>query len=101
MKTGTINLSELRVIQGAVPLKGVTSVQLLSANLSGSTTFNLQFSNDKISWANAKESGADVTGTLISGAVIFEAFSGIPGSYYQIIFAGATTGNISYVKNPL
>lgn len=97
MKSGSINLATVRYIRGIVPLNGLFAVQLLCENLSGNTTFNLQFSNDKENWANAKEAGTDISGTLVDDTVNFNAFSGVPRTYYQILFAGATTGTVEYV----
>lgn len=99
MKTGSINLGTTRVIKGVVPLNGLFSVQLLSANLSGNTTFNLQFSNDGENWANAKEAGTDITDTLVQATVNFNSFSGVPGTRFQILFAGVTTGTVNYILN--
>ena len=97
MKSGSINLAAVRYINGIVPLNGLFGVQLLCDNLSANTTFNLQFSNDKTNWDNATEGGTDIEGTLVDGAVNFNAFSGVPRTYYRILFAGATTGTVEYV----
>lgn len=97
MKSGSINLATVRYINGIVPLNGLFGVQLLCDNLSGNTTFNLQFSKDKVSWANAKEGGTEITGTLVDGTPAYEAFSGVPKTYYKILFAGATTGTVEYI----
>ncbi len=101
MKTGSISLGTTRVIKGVVPLNGLFSVQLLSANLSGNTTFNLQFSNDGTNYANAKEAGTDITDTLVQSTVNFNSFSGVPGTRFQILFAGVTTGDVDYVLNAI
>lgn len=97
MKSGSINLATVRYINGIVPLNGLFGVQLLCDNLSGNTTFNLQFSKDKISWSNAKESGSDISGTLSDGVPVYESFAGVPRNYYRILFAGATTGTVEYI----
>lgn len=100
-KSGSISLGTTREIKGIVPLNGLFSVQLLSANLSGDTTFNLQFSNDGTNWGNAKEAGTDISDTLSQSTVNFNSFSGVPGTRFKILFAGATTGTVNYVLNAL
>lgn len=94
--TGSIDLSEVRVIEGYVPLKCVFGVQMKSTDLSAETTWNLQFSNDGTNWANAKESGTDITGSITQNVVSYESFAGVARSKYRILFAGVTTGTVNY-----
>ena len=65
-KSGSISLGTTRVIKGIVPLAGLFSVQLLSADLSANTDFNLQFSNDGTNWGNAKEAGKLISKSNLS-----------------------------------
>lgn len=101
MKTGSINLATVRYIRGVVPLNGLFSIQLKSTDLSASTDFNLQYSNDKTDWCNASEGGVEITSTLVQSETNYNAFSGVPGTHFQILFSGATTGNVNYVNNSL
>ena len=50
MKSGSISLGTTREFGGVVPLKGVVTIQLLSTDLSGNTTFSVQTSLNKTSW---------------------------------------------------
>lgn len=97
--TGSIVLATARNFGAAVPLKGVFTVQMLCANLSAGTTFNLQFSLDKVNWDNAQESGTDISDTLVDDTVMIKSFEADPGIYWRIIFAGATTGTVAYIYN--
>lgn len=100
-KSGSISLGSTRVIKGIIPLTGLFSVQLLSADLSANTTFNLQYSSDGTNWANAKEAGTDIADTLVQATVNFNSFSGVPGTRFRILFAGVTTGTVDYILNAL
>lgn len=97
--TGSILLATVRSFGAAVPLKGVLTVQMLSANLSANTTFNLQLSLDKTNWDNAQESGTDISDTLVDDVTMIKSFEIDPGIYWRILFAGETTGTVDYIYN--
>lgn len=99
MKTGTINLAEVREIKGTTTNQRSFTIQLLSENLSADTTVNLQISLDNTNWDNAQESGSDIALTLSDGVPLVVSFSVDPGIYFKILFAGATTGDIAYKHN--
>lgn len=98
-KSGSINLAEVRIITGIVPLRGKFTVQMLSENLSGNTTFNLQFSCDGENYWNATDAGEAITGTLVDDTVLGVSYEGDPGLNFKILFAGVTTGTVDYVIN--
>jgi len=98
-KTGSIVLATVRSFVGVVPQKGTFSVQMLSANLSADTAFNLQFSLDNTNWDNAQESGTDISDTLVDDVVMIKSFEADPGISFRILFAGVTTGTVEYVIN--
>jgi len=99
MKTGSIVLGTIRYFKGIVPSRGSFTVQMLCTNLSGNTTFNLQLSLDGTNWDNAQEAGTDISDTLVDDAVIIKSFAADAGAYWRILFAGATTGTVSYIIN--
>lgn len=88
--TVILDLSENNYIIGIVPLNKVCSVQMLSTDINENTTFNLQFSLDGINWANAKESGIEITDTLIQSETLFFSFRGVPGNYFRLYFNGSS-----------
>ena len=97
MKSGSIALGTTRVIQGVVPLTGRFSVQMLSANLSADTTFNLQFSLDGTNWDNAMDTtGSDISDTLVQSATKVVSYDAAPAISFRILFAGVTTGTVAY-----
>lgn len=96
---GSIVLATARNFGAVVPLKGVVTVQMLSTNLSASTTFRLQLSLDKTNWDTAQEGGTDITDTLVDDAVMIKSFEADPGIYWRILFDGATTGTVAYIYN--
>ena len=98
-KSGSIVLGTTRVIQGVVPSNGSFSVQLLCTNLSAETTFNLELSCDKTNWDIAQEAGTDISDTIVDDVVKVKSFEADPGMYWQIKFAGVTTGTVAYVIN--
>lgn len=98
-RSSTIDLSSTRVITGIVPLRATFSVQLLSSDLSADTTLGLYYSNDKTNWDTAKESGTDVTDTLVDDTMLLLSFEADPELYWKIEFDGATTGNVAYIVN--
>lgn len=97
MKTGSIVLASVRSFGGIVPLEGRFSIQLLSANLSADTTFNLQFSLDKTNWCNAQEAGTDVTFILVNSTTIVRSYEADSTIYWRVLAAGATTGTVNYI----
>jgi hypothetical protein len=97
LKSGSIVLATVRSFTGIVPLRGSFTVQMLSADISGSTVFNLQFSLDGTNWDNAQESGTDIYDTLVQSATMIKSFEADPGIYFRILFAGVTTGTVNYV----
>ena len=98
-RTGVVALATARTLKGQVPTRGRFTVQLLSGDLSDDTTFNLQLSLDKSNWDNAVDAGTDISDTLVQGEAKVVSYEADPGIYWQIIFAGATTGNIAYLIN--
>jgi hypothetical protein len=97
--TGSIDLSESRIIGGVVPSRGRFSIQMLSENLSETTTFGLEISADGDNWDVAEEAGTDVTDTLVDDTTKVVSFESDPGMYWQIKFAGSTTGDVAYIIN--
>lgn len=101
MKTGSINLATVRFVNGVIPSKGRFTIELMSEDLSAETTFNVQISASGDNYANAQESGADIEGTIANSTATVKTYEGNPGDRFKILFAGATTGNVSYVINGL
>jgi len=98
-KAGSIVLASTRVIQGVVPQNGSFSIQLLCANLSAETTFNLELSCDKTNWDIAQEAGTDIVDSIVDDVTKVKSFDADPGMFWQIKFAGVTTGTVNYVIN--
>ncbi len=101
MKTGSIVLETVRYFTGIVPSKGSFSIELLSTNLSGDTTFSVQGSLSGDNWDNLQESGTDITDTLVNDTVMVKSFTADAGTKIKILFAGATTGTVTYTTNLL
>ena len=95
--SGSINLATVRSFSGTTPRDGAFSIQMLSANLSGNTTFSLQYSLDGENWANAKSNGEDVTGTLVDDTTYFNSYEADTSIFFRILFAGVTTGTVDYM----
>lgn len=98
--TGTIDLSEGLVIpeEGLMKLNGQTaSIQLLSANISATTNFSLEFSLDGTNWDVANEGGSDVTDSLVQSETKILSFEGDPGIFYRIKLATGSTGDVAYI----
>jgi len=98
-KTGTINLATIRYFTGVVPQNGIFSIELLSDDISASTDWSLQFSAGGTNYDTAQESGTDISETLVVDEPMHQAFNGVPGDYFKVLFAGETTGSVSYVIN--
>ncbi len=96
VKSGSIVLGTIRYFGDTVPQNGFFTVQMLCNNLSAGTTYNLQFSLDGIEWANAQESGTDITGTLADDVTKVIPIQTSPGIRWKILFAGVTTGTVNY-----
>lgn len=99
-KTGTIDLSEGRVISiGQARPRGKFSVQMKSTDVSGTTTFSLETSLDGTNWGVAQEAGVDITDTLVQSATKVLSFDADPYAHFRINFAGETTGDVAYIIN--
>lgn len=96
MKSGSINLGATRFITGRVPQTGRATIQMLSANVSATTTFGLELSVDGVDFDVATESGTDVTDTLVVDEAKVFSFVADPGLKFRINFADATTGVVTY-----
>lgn len=96
-KTGTIDLSETREITFRGNINGLLNVFLFSGDVSADTTFTLEESGDDTNWDTSQEAGSDISDTLVQSEAMSKSFELIPGLYYKILFAGSTTGNVSYV----
>ena len=101
LRVFTHTLAELtiRYFSGKIPSRGRFTIQMLSDDLSADTTWNLEVSADGITFANAQESGIDISGTLVAQEPTVRTFEGNPGDTWQITFAGATTGVVEIVVN--
>lgn len=99
MRTGSIVLGTIRYFTAKIPSRGKLTIQLLSENLSAETTFNVQISADGTAFQNAQEAGTDITGTIADDVTTVKTYEGNPGDTVKILFAGATTGTVSYVIN--
>lgn len=98
-KTGTINLAQVRSLDGSIESKGRITFELFSSNVSDDTTYNVQISVSGDRFQNAQEGGTDITGTLTQNSAVVKSFEGNPGDVVRILFAGVTTGNVSYALN--
>jgi hypothetical protein len=101
MKAGTINLAAVRTFGGVVPLSGLMTIQMLSTNLSGNTTFSVQTSLDKMNWDIIQVNDADYQGTLVDDAAFVQTFNLGPSIYFRVVLDGATTGSVEYKHNGL
>lgn len=104
---GTIDLEVTGVIPDAVRTMGFNKfkkdgmliMQLTSDDISTSVTWSLEVSADGTNWDVARESGTDITGTLVIDEPYVEAIDGLHGLYFRISIdvSGAPTGNVSYI----
>lgn len=101
MKAGTINLAAVRTFGGVVPLSGLVTIQMLSADLSGNTTFSVQTSLDKTNWDVIQVNDTDYQGTLVDDAAFVQTFNLGPSIYFRVVLDGATTGSVAYKHNGL
>jgi hypothetical protein len=97
MKKLSISLATSRIISGVgrLPLDGRFSIQMLSADLSGPTIFNLQLSLDGTNWDNAVANDTDISDTLVVNETKIKAFECAGEAYWHILFAGVTTGTVN------
>lgn len=98
-RSGTIDLSVSRIIAGVTPTDGRFSVQMLSDDVSATTTFNLEFSLDGTNWDVAVDNGTDVSDTLVLDETKLVSYESDSGLNFRIIFIGATTGTVNYIVN--
>lgn len=101
MKSGSISLGTTREFGGVVPLKGVVTIQLLSTDLSGNTTFSVQTSLNKTSWDVIQVAGEDYSGTLADDVAFVQSFNLGPSVYFKVVFDGVTTGTVAYIHSGL
>jgi len=99
MRTGSIDLAVSRVIELTAPLSGVWAIQLDSADVSASTDLNVEVSLDGTNWDVARESGTDITDTLVQAETTVITVLGKAKNFYRINFEGATTGTVTYLVN--
>lgn len=75
------------------------AIQMLSANLSGATTFAPEGSADGINWAVLTENETDISHTLVDDAPFFRTYEVDKGAYIRWNMAGSTTGDVAYKIN--
>lgn len=75
---------------------GLGSVQMLSADISATTTFYLELSVDQTNWDIAVESGTDVSDTLVKAETKIVNFESTVGIYWRIRFESGNTGTVNY-----
>lgn len=96
-KSGSIDLSVTRVIEMISPLDSNFAIQLLSSDVSATTTFSLDVSLDGTNWDVAEEAGADITDTLVQSETKVKIIETANRIYFRINFAGTTTGTVNYI----
>lgn len=72
------------------------TIQLVSSNLSGATTFAPQISVDGIVWDVAQENGTDISHTLADDVAFVQTYESQKGMYWRWVMAEGTTGTVSY-----
>lgn len=100
--TGTVALGTSRYIPSTAGVKmnrHKVSVQLLSANLSGETTFVPQGSSDGTNWDVLTENDTDISHTLADDVPFFRIYELDKDAYIRWVAAGSTTGDVAYVIN--
>jgi len=75
------------------------TVQLLSANLSGDTTFAPEASADGTNWDVLTENETDISHTLVDDAPFFRTYEVDKGAYIRWNMAGSTTGDVAFKIN--
>lgn len=96
-KTGSIDLGVSRVIGLISPLDGNFAIQMLSSDISASTTFSLEVSLDKTNWDVAEEAGSEITDTLVQSETKVKIIESADQLYFRVKFDGASTGTVNYV----
>lgn len=100
--TGTVALGTSRLIPSASGVqmnRHKITVQLLSANLSGNTTFAPEASADGTNWDVLTVNETDISHTLVDDAPFYRTYEVDKGSYIRWNMAGATTGDVAYKIN--
>lgn len=100
--TGTVALGTSRLIPSASGVqmnRHKITVQLLSANLSGNTTFAPEASADGTNWDVLTQNETDISHTLVDDAPFFRTYEVDKGAYIRWNMAGVTTGDVAYVIN--
>lgn len=100
--TGTVALGTSRYIpssSGVQMNRHKITVQLLSANLSGDTTFSPEASADGTNWDVLTENETDISHTLVDDAPFFRTYEVDKGTYIRWNMAGSTTGDVAYKIN--
>lgn len=100
--TGTVALGTSRLIptaSGVQMNRHKITVQLLSANLSGNTTFAPEASADGTNWDVLTQNETDISHTLVDDAPFFRTYEVDKGAYIRWNMAGVTTGDVAYVIN--
>lgn len=100
--TGTVALDTSRFIPTSAGVKmnrEKISVQLLSANLSGDTTFSPEASVDGTSWDVLTENDTDIEHTLVDDTPFFRIYELDKDAYIRWNMAGATTGDVAFNIN--
>jgi len=98
--SGNIDLASSLHIPGSAGQRlsyGQAIIQMLSANISVTTTFYLEFSLDQTNWDIAVEGGVDVSDTLVQSQAKVFPFESPNGLYWRIRFASGSTGTVNYV----
>lgn len=96
LTTGSIDLSSVREIEATFPLDGIFSIDMLSSDVSETTTFSVQGSVGGTNYDILQDSGTDITDTLVVDETKYIAVAGRPGDKVKIVFAGSSTGNVAY-----
>ena len=96
---GTLNLSESREIAFVSRQKGVFTIELFCADLSGDTTFTLQHSVGGTNFDTAQDNGTDISETLSDDTAFVRSYECDTALSFKIVFAGSTTGSVSYAIN--
>ena len=100
--SGTVALATSRLIPSASGVqmnRHKITVQLLSANLSGNTTFAPEASADGTNWDVLTENETDISHTLVDDAPFFRTYEVDKGAYIRWNMSGVTTGDVAYKIN--
>ena len=97
--TGTLDLSKGREIEFISRQKGVFTIELFCADLSGDTTWTLQYSVSGTNFDTAQDNGTDISETLSNDTAFVRSYECDTALIWKIVFAGETTGSVSYAIN--